>query len=415
MLHLELFEMLHWPRIASMTHGDIVTTDATVRSFHTESGKEVSTMPKGHSGLHSKGVQSDQSHRLSFLDGIRGWGALVVVFYHVFVDAVPIDPLSRKVLCRIVLFNGPLAVWCFFIASGFSLSIGYLSKLDKSVLKRIFLARYLRLTIPIAAACFLVYVLCVCNLIPPVGSRPGRLNEFLIHWPSLFETARFSFFGVYFNYNPSSTLDPPLWTMPIELAGSMIVLALLAFSGRRKSRVYIYTATLFFLCAIHFENLAAFVVGLLLAEVYSGRLRSVYIRNVTISRYWLVPIVLAAFFFPYPGSPFQLIDGTVIVICAAFCDWFKQILSSPLSKFLGGISFALYVTHSPVLWALGRLSLFSNQPAFQAVLVRIGFVAVAIGIAFIFAPIDRFSVRASRSFSDKSLMLLQKVRIKTIS
>jgi peptidoglycan/LPS O-acetylase OafA/YrhL len=349
------------------------------------------------------------------LDGIRGWGAVVVVLYHVFVDAVPINHLSINVLYRIVLFNGPLAVWCFFIASGFSLSIGYLSKLDKSVLKRIFLARYLRLTIPIAAACFLVYALCVCNLIPPVGSRPGRLNLFLIHSPSFFETVRFAFFGVYFNYSPSSTLDPPLWTMPKELAGSMIVLALLAFSGRRAIRLYIYAATLLFLLAAHFEELAAFVVGLLLAEVYSGRLWSDRIRTMTISRYWIIPIVLAAVFLPTAGSLYQLIAGTAIVICAAFCVWFRQILSSPLSRFLGGISFALYVTHAPVLFALGRVSLFSNQPAFQAVLVRIVFVAVAIGVAFVFAPIDRFSVRASRLFAEKSLMLLQKVRIAKIN
>lgn len=66
------------------------------------------------------------SERLRFLDGIRGWGALFVVLYHMYIQICPITPGAQSVMKRIFVFNGMLAVVLFFVVSGYSLSVGFL-------------------------------------------------------------------------------------------------------------------------------------------------------------------------------------------------------------------------------------------------------------------------------------------------
>ena len=90
--------------------------------------------------------------RLRFLDGLRGWGALTVVAYHTFIEVFPISTPVRDLLWKAFFFNGLFAVAIFFVVSGMSLSIGYLSSGDKTNLMRLGFGRYFRLTIPIFLA-----------------------------------------------------------------------------------------------------------------------------------------------------------------------------------------------------------------------------------------------------------------------
>src|SRR6202022_3314040 len=60
--------------------------------------------------------------RLRFLDGLRGWGAVVVLLFHVFSEGLPIDATIGDRLKYFIPFNGMMAVFVFFVVSGFSLS-----------------------------------------------------------------------------------------------------------------------------------------------------------------------------------------------------------------------------------------------------------------------------------------------------
>ena len=66
--------------------------------------------------------------RLRFLDGLRGWAAVVVLLHHVFIDGLPANALmaDRSLWAKVFFLNGTLAVSVFFVISGFSLSIRYL-------------------------------------------------------------------------------------------------------------------------------------------------------------------------------------------------------------------------------------------------------------------------------------------------
>lgn len=75
-------------------------------------------------------------NRIYFLDGIRGWGAIMVVLFHFYILGFPISLEASVFLKKIFLFNGGMAVYLFFIASGFSLTIGYFNKQNSIILKK---------------------------------------------------------------------------------------------------------------------------------------------------------------------------------------------------------------------------------------------------------------------------------------
>jgi peptidoglycan/LPS O-acetylase OafA/YrhL len=125
--------------------------------------------------------------RFRFLDGLRGWAAVVVLLHHLFIDGLPANSFmaDRALWAKVFFLNGTLAVSVFFVISGFSLSIRYLETGDGRALGRIAAGRYLRLALPIFAICAVTYVLLVSGLIPPAGQRPSPLDQFLRFTPSI--------------------------------------------------------------------------------------------------------------------------------------------------------------------------------------------------------------------------------------
>src|SRR5262245_49552116 len=89
------------------------------------------------------------AERYVFLDGLRGWGAAVVLVYHYLVQVFPPSQEAASILSRVIFLNGTMAVWVFFVVSGFSLSIGYIRRRDARALTRLAIGRYPRLAIPI--------------------------------------------------------------------------------------------------------------------------------------------------------------------------------------------------------------------------------------------------------------------------
>lgn len=64
--------------------------------------------------------------RTYFLGGLRSWGSVIVLLYHTFVEIFPPTPEIGRVLLHLFPFNGGLAVFIFFIVSGYALSLGYI-------------------------------------------------------------------------------------------------------------------------------------------------------------------------------------------------------------------------------------------------------------------------------------------------
>src|SRR5262249_55480487 len=105
--------------------------------------------PRG-AGVTLAGRAASPPQRLDFLDGLRGWAALVVVFSHLWGQfARHLVPVYGTVPLR-ALSCGHLAVVVFFVLSGTALSLQFVRTSQPVTILPALAARYVRLVVPIA-------------------------------------------------------------------------------------------------------------------------------------------------------------------------------------------------------------------------------------------------------------------------
>ncbi len=354
-------------------------------------------------GMHAAdNATIDGARRFRFLDGLRGWAAVVVLLHHVFVDGLPANNVmaDRALWAKVFFLNGTLAICVFFVISGFSLSIRYLETGDGGALGRVAAGRYLRLMIPIFAICVITHVLLLLVVIPPAAQRPPPLDAFLTFTPSLQQLLSFSLAKVFFAYTNAETYDPPLWTMSYEFYGSFMTFAIAAWVRPRRSRT-IALAALFWVLAVLQTYFALFVAGILLAELHAGGAPSIKANRAGVA---LCVIGLLLLLLPNAWFGAVYVGGASCLTAGAiFCGPLRGFFETRLSGFLGWISFPLYLTQAAVIYVLAPRGLtlvadlgFTAEA--QRVIVGIVLIPVALLCAIAFCPINDFAVAASRRF-----------------
>jgi len=336
--------------------------------------------------------------RQYFLDGIRGWGSVAVLFYHVFCDGFPLNDFSHSYLHFMPFFNGTGAVMVFFIVSGFALAIPYFERNDSQFLKRIAVARYPRLMVPVFAISAVVHLAWALGLVAPPAERYDPFGNVFAVEPTLWHLLRFSLFDVFFNYSHPRSYAGPLWTMSVELLGSFLVLGAVALVPERLRFAGLLTLSL---VLILFDSVyCLFIFGALIAHCWRER------YDGEIARWAMILIVVfglsSPFIFEYTlnrGTMMGMMCLTIACICVASV---RSFFSSSLSRELGRISFPLYLVHGPVMMMIGAplMSTYGNNYGF---LVQMAVVAASITAAYAFIPINDVALIFSRATAKRFL------------
>jgi peptidoglycan/LPS O-acetylase OafA/YrhL len=340
------------------------------------------------------------AERCVFLDGLRGWAALAVLLYHLFIDDFYVGP---EFVERLLLFNGIAAVYLFFVVSGFSLSIGYIRRHDGGSLARTAVSRYPRLAIPVLAACAFTFVLMISGAIPAPSERPSGMQEFLPLAPSIDHLLRTSLFDTFFHYSASTTYIPPLWTMRHELAGSALIFGLLAVCGRSAWRMWCYVAAIPLAAVAWHPIYAAFIAGLIIAEYYNRR------GVVSAAVQWIAAVLFASswLLLAFNGTmhePLILAIGMVaLCVGVAWNGPLRRFFENRFARFLGWISFPLYLTHSTIEFSLSArldttLATLGWAPKAAHLVVGLATIPVALAVAVLFAPLNDIAVKLSHGF-----------------
>jgi peptidoglycan/LPS O-acetylase OafA/YrhL len=348
--------------------------------------------------------------RLVFLDGIRGWAALAVVFYHLLPTFVLTVSEQHSIRWLMPLMDGTLAVYVFFVISGFSLSIAFVRSGSKRGIASLAVRRYPRLAIPILAASILGFAMMRLglNAAPQLAALTGRTN-----WPvaayqfheTFGDAIRFALWDVFFHYELMHSYNPVLWTMSIELAGSAIIFAALTVLGRSPVRWFAYGA-LWVGCVAMDSPFSAFIAGIVLAEIYDSgtlqRLRSspysVPISTVLIAITWYISTVQRHL---YSATTTISILGTILVASVLVNNRFIGAMETRLSHKLGLLSFPLYLTHVVIVCIVGsRLGIwligFGINGFALAALELLVVVPLCIGGALLFYPVELLAVETGR-------------------
>ena len=351
--------------------------------------------------------------RLHYLDGLRGWAALAVVIYHstceLFGQYFP--PVGGKYL--LLLNDGRLAVYVFFVLSGLVLTHSYLRSQTIGKIQQMALARYPRLTIPIASASFIGFVLMRCHLmfnhqaIGVVG-RADWLGLFYTKVPSFFAWARFSTYDVFFAHDIASSYDVFLWTMPAEMMGSFLLFGLAALSDRHGTARRFYYAVGVFLTWRLQPYLVPFIYGMIIAEVMQSevyrRVSEGFIGNLA----GLTLFVVACTFSVidrYRSDAHELgVIACVTVLAACLSPALRNFFQNRVSLWLGHLSFPLYLMHSFVICSYScYMILWLNEkawvPSSIALFVVASTIILSLAAAQLFSPVERGAVVASHWFA----------------
>ncbi|KAH8585898.1 acyltransferase family-domain-containing protein, partial [Bisporella sp. PMI_857] len=256
-------------------------------------------------------VEPRRLHRTSYLDGLRGVAALFVVFAHYEATYFPsLNPAwhagfaadasvggaegvehhnnNNFLQLPIVraMYAGPFMVAIFFVISGHVLSQKALglakrrlySDLLKSLASSVF-RRWFRLMLPALASSFLFFLFVQCGWATKLSpnwdadhapvSEPlyDPKDETLSAWAAdvLSLTNPFRFGEVSFpRYNY------PLWTMPVEYMGSMIIFVVVTGTSlvRPVLRLAVLAALVVYCMWMARWEWCLFISGVLLADVY---------------------------------------------------------------------------------------------------------------------------------------------------
>ncbi len=331
--------------------------------------------------------------RIASLDGLRGVAALVVTLTHILfcifypemyfgsgaVEHSLSDMFSESLLFAFI--SGSFAVAVFFVLSGFV--IAYASANTSDGLFLLIGRRYLRLALPITISVVLAFVL--YSLFPDTTANAshylqnGWLSERVFEPIERLEIAIWQ--GVYncFRFGEAS-INFPLWSMQIELFGSILIYSIYAGVGRR----YILWVTPVVALAILFLGngkalyLLGFCAGVMLFEAWE---RGWLLRTRSSWVYLGVGLVLGSIPVQVPmdsvltpiirliermgkdAFPILTSTGAAFLLLGVIKnEQLERFLCLRPAQFLGKVSFCLYLTHWPVMATIGLFLFLHFQP-----------------------------------------------------
>jgi peptidoglycan/LPS O-acetylase OafA/YrhL len=233
------------------------------------------------------------------------------------------------------------------------------------------------------------------------GARMG-------HPATLAQALGFATFDVLFRYGLQPTFDWALWTMPLEFKGSLLVYGLIgafAYLPRlgRPGRVAVagMVCAGLFIAALPLG--ACFCLGYLMAEaVVTADAAPAWLGRAP----RLVPVLtlLLAVTCDVTGRSYDAITAAwalAVVQAAAFWPPVRAFLSNGISRWLGRVSFPLYLVHVPVIGCCGFLFVGLVKGGMSAAAATHVTVAVATIAALVAArallPMEDLAIAWSRA------------------
>lgn len=374
--------------------------------------------------------------RVDYLDGLRGLAALGVVITHFICIFLPSWYLSKgepgtlpegigfvisQSPLNLIYFNGNFAICIFFMLSGYVLSYSFFTRGRIASLKFNVIKRYFRLLFPIVFAVLVSYVVLrlglYYNQAVAAITGSGFAAGFYTFTASLPYALWEAFFGVLF-FN-QTLYDDPLWTVAMEFYGSvMVFILLMIFAKNPTYRFYVYAVliSVFFIVKPLF---LPFVLGMFLCDLNTRPQK--YFSEYTRASLWLIFVIgllLASVpqhwsggvFFDHFGrmideSPLDFNNPTLTHTIGAFLVMIgitnlaepRRFLSMAIPKFLGRISYAMYVLHFIVLFSLTCWLFLALYDTFGFVL------SVAISLVLSLAVIFAASYAVTRLIDDPGI------------
>jgi peptidoglycan/LPS O-acetylase OafA/YrhL len=330
--------------------------------------------------------------RFNQLDGLRGVASVAVFLWHHFIAFFPASiGISNVMHSRVleiwlyrsplaILFAGDLAVFVFFVLSGFVISVGYFRAEGIEGVKKSFLRRYVRLMPPAFVTIIAAYLILIAGL--NFNGQAGPLTTgwwLALHWSqTVVQLKNAIWMGVYGMWfvpiEAGAQFNSNLGTLALELIGSFVVFATII--ATRLAGLSFYTRLALYCCMfglsiylnINDPHYVSFYAGMALADIYVNRPRAFEISSsaslgILVLAVYLGAVNVASMTLPYyapmaagfrflglhPLSYPWMISSVLLVYGILTSRLATKVFSSKLAIFLGKYSFPLFLVHTIVL------------------------------------------------------------------
>ncbi|MCB2377362.1 acyltransferase [Hymenobacter sp. BT635] len=340
------------------------------------------------------------SHTLGYLDGLRGLAAAIVVLHHFAGFFYPTLLSGDAYFAHLggdvevalaaspvnILIGGNFAVCLFFVLSGLVLSEKFWRTGQLEVLRSQACRRYVRLMLPVTFAALVALGLWVAGAYQntEVAETTGakRFGEYWAELPGLKQILHDLVVGI--PLGGESSYNPVFWTLSIELFGSFIVFALLAFFGAVRHRGVVYGVAILFLSLSELNfYYAGFILGLGLNDwrhhaprkLPAGRwvgigllLLAVFLGSYPTADVIRVEDTMYSFLQPnWLGNEraiqlWHLLGAALLLLAVFALPGLQRFLSTRWLRGLGAVSFSLYLLHFLVLGSFSSSVFLSLQP-----------------------------------------------------
>ncbi len=327
------------------------------------------------------------SHKIKYLEGIRGIAAFIVLLHHFGLGFYPAyysmnmneghmdgGNVEKMVGTSLLNFfvNGSMAVSIFFVLSGIVLSYRFFETKNVEILRGLAIKRYPRLMPPVLFATLLFYVVKLFGGIYSTEAATITKSTWWLPVNGNFDMdfilmLRITLWDVFFGTN--NVYLTVLWTLGTEMYGSFLVFAVLALFGEMRLRWVVYGVIFTYFIFMMQGFYLAFLMGIMLSDLMVNK-PQIFTQ---LGKYFiLTPMFMIGFYLAsYPVSNFIKIEetmyryatlgvfssyelyhtfGATLLIFSILCSSFLQkIFTNKVSLFLGKISFSMYLLHPIVI------------------------------------------------------------------
>ncbi|MGM4932797.1 acyltransferase family protein [Tardiphaga sp. 619_E2_N8_5] len=334
-------------------------------------------------------VERSEVGRRPYLDGLRGVAACMVFFDHLTLALLPslitFAPneahfaAERPIAMLPIgwIWNGSFAVCIFFVLSGYVLS-EFCSRARIGLAAQI-ARRYVRLALPMVLTSALAFAIMALGLYKNLDAGlQVTKSGWLIMWyrafvPNLLDVIKESLLDAFIN--GSAHYNSNLWTMKIELVGSICVF-LIFFIFKSPSRRAGAALTLAIITFRSYYLLFALGVIYYFME---ARIRANIARVSLLP--WLketlalVLCITGLYLGAFPATPpdviptwhwflprgvsatdWHMVGAALLVAGVLFCSIAQSGLGGRFGAYLGRISFVLYLVHLPLICSFASWS-----------------------------------------------------------
>lgn len=379
--------------------------------------------------------------RSTYLDVIRGLACLQVLMLHLaegFFPAFATAKIQDHILGGYVhssplylIYDGYTGVFIFFLLSGYVLTPSFAKTYEPH---RQFAARWGRLLIPAFMACLLSLLikLAVSDWSPTLKAADISGSIFLKDWwkaePGFANLFHDSFINaIFMGYSETSALFAdrylasidtafvaPLWTLSVEMHGSILLLVLITLKKRHQGLyllalalaglLFIRTYYILFIIghlinlqtqnAQHHQNMRSailFLIGGILLCVTSEAKTLGFLESVCQAS---MPLSLDC-----SGHIQKMIGSVLMFYGLLHHEGLKQLLNGKILEKLGRYSFSIYLVHFPILCGIGTSIVVLAAPELGAMaalmLGALATLTATFAIAPYFHHIDQMAMRVS--------------------